>query len=147
MNHDTPRIVANRAGVSFVNSIHGVTFSPERRQIGMDLLPIAMLNSVTLLGAELVGRAYGGGVLKLEPREADRLPVPSLDAIKAAEVELRHLRPTLAKHLRDGNLPAVVKEVDRTFLRRSLKTSREQIEQLRRARDVLFARRVTRSKG
>ena len=43
----------------------------------MELLPLAALNSITLLGAETVGRAYGGGMLKLEPREADVLPVPS----------------------------------------------------------------------
>ena len=80
MNHDAPRIVANRARVLFLNSVHGIVFTAGRRKIGMDLLPIAMLNSVTLLGAELVGRAYGGGLLKLEPKEADRLPVPSFDA-------------------------------------------------------------------
>ena len=68
MNHDTPRIVTNRAGVACLNSIHGVTFADAHRQLAMDLLPMAALNTVTLLGSELVGRSYGGGVLKIEPK-------------------------------------------------------------------------------
>ena len=35
-----------------------------------------MLNSVTKLGAELVGRSYGGGILKVEPKEAGSQPAP-----------------------------------------------------------------------
>ena len=31
MNHDTPRIVTNRAGLGYLNSIHGVTFGDHRR--------------------------------------------------------------------------------------------------------------------
>lgn len=41
------------------------------------MLPIASLNSVTLLGAELAGGSYGGGILNIEPREADRWWMPS----------------------------------------------------------------------
>ncbi len=45
----------------------------------MELLPLAFLNSATLFSAEMVGRSYGGGVLKLEPKEAasvfDRPPL------------------------------------------------------------------------
>ena len=147
MNHDAPRIVANRARVSFLNSVHGVVFKEGCRQIGMDLLPIAVLNSATLLGAELVGRAYGGGLLKLEPKEAGRLPVPSFEAICEAATGLRHLRPTLAKHLREGNLADVVTAVDEVLLRQSLKIRRDHISHLRAARRALFARRITRSQG
>jgi hypothetical protein len=35
-----------------------------------------MASSITLLSAEIEGRAYGGGVLKLETKEAERLLVP-----------------------------------------------------------------------
>ena len=147
MNHEAPRIVTNRAQVSFLNSVHGIVFAPGRRQIAMDLLPIAMLNSVTLLGAELVGRAYGGGLLKLEPKEAERLPVPSLGAVVAAAADLRRLRPTLAKQLRSGNLTDVVKAVDRVLLRQSLKIPRDQIDELWAARRALFGRRVSRARG
>ena len=50
---------------------------------------MAMLNSVTLLGAELIDRAYGGGMLKLEPREAARLPLPSPALVESKARDLR----------------------------------------------------------
>ena len=68
MNADTPRLCTNRKSVYHLNSVHGVYLRKGLRQLGMDLLPLASLNSMTLLGAETVGRAYGGGMLKLEPR-------------------------------------------------------------------------------
>jgi len=145
MNHDTPRIVTNRASVAYLNSVHGILFARERRQIGMDLLPIASLNSVTLLGAELVGRSYGGGILKLEPKEADRLPVPSPQIIEAAGHELRALRPQLAKELRQGKLLNVVARIDRV-LRSHLQLSTATLTQIRAAREILFNRRVARAK-
>ncbi len=146
MNHDTPRIVANRAGLPHLNSVHGVAFRTELREIGTDLLPIAALNTVTLLGAELVGRAYGGGLLKLEPKEADRLPVPSPISLSGCESDLRALRPQLAKSLRKGALLDVVKQVDRV-LRKQWNLSGPQVEELRNARDWLFGRREQRGRA
>jgi adenine-specific DNA-methyltransferase len=145
MNHDTPRIVANRAEVEYLNSIHGVTFHADRRQIAMDLLPIAALNSVTVLASELVGRSYGGGMLKIEPKEGDRLPVPSLAIVEAAAAELRMLRPQLATGLRQGKLLKVTESVDRV-LRSHLNLTHKDLQQLRVARAMLFSRRVTRSR-
>jgi adenine-specific DNA methylase len=145
MNHDTPRIVTNRAGVSFVNSVHGITFTEERRHLAMDLMPIAALNSVTLLGSELVGRSYGGGMLKVEPKEADRLPVPSLATVQATEAELRALRPQLLKLLRGGKLLQVVARVDRV-LRTAVQLKNHELDVLRAARKALFGRRVARSR-
>ena len=144
MNHDTPRIVANRGAFPYLNSVHGVTFEKSRRHIGMDLLPIAALNSMTLLGSELVGRSYGGGMLKLEPKEAGKLPVPALHILERAEHELRTLRPQLAKALRQGKLLAAVKEVDRIFIR-SMRLSSTHLSQIRKARHALFQRRVSRA--
>ena len=146
MNHDTPRIVTNRAGVAYLNSIHGVTFAGAHRQLAMDLLPMAALNTVTLLGSELVGRSYGGGILKIEPKEADQLPVPSRSTVEATERKLRALRPQLAKGLRQGKLLDVVEEVDRV-LRVHLKLSRATLALLRAARRALFNRRIARSRA
>lgn len=144
MNHDTPRLVSNDAGLRYLNSVHGVRLDDAHRALGRDLLPIGVLNSLTLLGAELVGRSYGGGILKVEPKEADLLPVPSPAVLEAAGAALRALRPQLAKHLRTSDLDAAVSLVDRVLLIEHLGMARAEVKGLREARDTLFARRVSR---
>ena len=81
MNGDTPRLAANLAGVHHLNSVHGLYLRPELRKLAVPLA-VASLNSATLLGAELVGRAYGGGILKLEPGEALKLPLPTVSLVR-----------------------------------------------------------------
>lgn len=147
MDHDRPRLITNAAKVAHLNSIYGVSLKAEHRQLGRDLLPIASLNSVTLLGAEMVGRSYGGGLLKLEPKEADLLPVPSPAMVEATASELRALRPQLAKWLRQGKLLNAVDLVDGVLLREHLSVGKDKIDSLRGAREVLFSRRTSRGKG
>lgn len=144
MNHDTPRLVNNAARVPHVNSVHGVRLWPGRQRVGQDLLPLAALNSLTALGAELVGRSYGGGMLKLEPKEADLLPVPALAVLSDAVDELRALRPQLAKALRGGELIDGIGLVDRVVLVDGLGLRRKDVKVLREARETLFARRSSR---
>lgn len=147
MNHEAPRLVTNEAGITYLNSIHGVTLEPEHRALGRDLLPIGTLNSLTLLGAELVGRSYGGGILKLEPKEADLLPVPSPQALEVAGPALRALRPQLARHLRNADLATAVELVDRVLLVGGLGMRRAEVKGLSAARALLFGRRTARGGG
>jgi hypothetical protein len=147
MDHERPRLVANRAGVWHLNSLYGVRLKPKRRRLGLELLPLAALNSVTLLGAEVVGRSYGGGLLKLEPREADRLPVPSAGLIERARVRLRKLRAPVEEALERGALHEAVALVDRELLERSLGLGADELADLRRARAILFSRRTARARG
>lgn len=91
MTADGPRLLANAAGVQVLNSLYGVVLRPEVATPGRELLPLAFRNSATLLGAEILGRSYGGGLLKLEPREAARLPVPTPEALAARAPALRRL--------------------------------------------------------
>jgi hypothetical protein len=72
MDHERPRLATNDARVLHLNSLYGVTLRHGLKELGRDLLPMATLNSATLLAAEMIGRSYGGGLLKLEPNEAER---------------------------------------------------------------------------
>ncbi len=144
MDQHRPRLLTNAAKVAHLNSLYGVALRPGMRQLGRDLLPVASLNSVTLLGAEVVGRSYGGGLLKLEPKEADTLPVPSADRLGRVAAELRALRPQLAKHLRAGRLVDAAALVDAVLLP---ELTVRQLGLLREARALLYERRTTRGKG
>jgi hypothetical protein len=145
MDRDRPRLVTNRAGVRHLNSLYGVRLRPGRRKLGMDLLPLAAVNSLTLLGGELVGRAYGGGMLKLEPREADNLPLPSFTLLGRVAANLRPLRARVAQAIRDGDLLGAVALVDQVILSDALGLAPERIEELREAREVMFGRRASRA--
>lgn len=73
MSSDMPRLVTNEIGALSTNTVHGAGLLN-----GTDpaALAAAFYSSLTMLSAELVGRSYGGGVLKLEPSEAERLVIP-----------------------------------------------------------------------
>ncbi|MEI8395747.1 MAG: N-6 DNA methylase [Rhodospirillaceae bacterium] len=144
MNHDRPRLITNEAGAHIINSVYGVLLHPERRELGRALLPLASLNSVTLLGAEMVGRAYGGGLLKLEPREADRLPLPSPETVAALASELEALRPAVEASLRRNDPEHAIGLVDEIMLSRHLGIKATELAALRAARRFLFRRRTGR---
>lgn len=147
MNHEGPRLVANDAGAHALNSVYGVRLREARRALGRELLPLASLNSLTLLGAEIVGRAYGGGLLKHEPKEADLLPLPAPAVVEAAAPALRAVAPEVEAALLAGERTAAVRAVDRVLLSGTLGLSSERIEALRAARDILFQRRVARGRS
>ncbi|MHA3022035.1 HsdM family class I SAM-dependent methyltransferase [Mycobacterium sp. BMJ-28] len=139
MNADTPRLVTNRAAAHHLNSVHGVYLRDEVCALGQDLLPLAALNSATVLHAEIVGRSYGGGILKVEPREADRWLVPSAELIAARAGELRAARRTVAGLLGRGRLLDAVQAVDAAL-------GLGEMDSIRAARDSLATRRAVRSR-
>lgn len=148
MNADTPRLCTNRKAAYHLNSVHGVYLRPGLRQLGMDVLPLATLNSMTLLGAETVGRAYGGGMLKLEPKEADLLPVPGPPTLEAARPALAAIRPQVAARLRQPRgLLEAAKLVNDVLLVGELGMARSDVKELREAHAALTARRVARGKA
>lgn len=146
MNADTPRLATNRAKVHHLNSVHGVYLNEDVLDLGQSLLPVASLNSVTLLGAEVVGRAYGGGMLKIEPREADDLPMPSPDLVETHRESLTALRPKVTAALRSGRLLDAVSLVDDVLLGDGLALSPLDRHLIRSDRASLAARRASRGK-
>ncbi|WP_312550150.1 N-6 DNA methylase [Massilia sp.] len=145
MNADTPRLTSNEAGARHLNSVHGVFLFDEHRKLGRELLPLASLNSVTLLHAEIVGRAYGGGILKIEPKEADVWAVPSPALILNHIDSLLRIKQQVAKLLCAGRLLDAVKIVDHIILDGCDNLSTEQIERIRQARTELAQRRTVRA--
>jgi hypothetical protein len=145
MNADTPRLCTNAARAGHLNSVHGVYLRPHVRALGTDLLPLASLTSMTLLGAETVGRAYGGGMLKIEPKEADQLPVPAPALVETAADPLKKIRPQVARLLRAGKLLDAVALVDDVLLIGELGLSPAQVGVLRDAHAELTARRMARA--
>lgn len=147
MNADTPRITTNSAAVHHLNSVHGVYLKPELQALGRRLLPLASLTALTLLGAETVGRAYGGGMLKLEPREADCLPMPAPGVVAAAAEGLAAIRGEVRRRLRAGRLADAGALVDDVILIGELGIASSEVAELRDARRDLATRRTARGKG
>jgi len=145
MNADTPRLTTNEARAHHLNSVHGVYLADQHRALGRELLPLASLNSITLLNAEMVGRAYGGGILKLEPREADGWAVPAPGLVARSADELRAVKDRVARALRVGRLLDAVGIVDRILFEDSGEVSTDEIEQVRHARAELVRRRTVRA--
>ncbi len=147
MNHERPRLTANDAGVHALNSLYGILLRAGRNTVGRQLLPLACLNSITLLGAEMTGRSYGGGILKIEPKEADKIPVPSLATLKSARHDLIMLRPQLSESLRQNDLNRAVELVDRVLLEEHVGMHKADLQSVRDAREFLFRRRIARGKS
>jgi adenine-specific DNA methylase len=71
--YDFPRVVLNQAGATSTDTIHRLTCKTEKPER-------VIANTYTWLtaaSAEIEGRSYGGGVLELEPTEAERLLMPA----------------------------------------------------------------------
>lgn len=146
MNADTPRLTTNTARAHHLNSVHGVYLTELHRKLGRELLPLASLNSVTLLNAEMVGRAYGGGILKLEPREADVWAMPSPRLIDERADDLRAVKTRVANLLQRGELSQAVALVDTILLTGCGKVAQDALENVRNAHRSMTGRRTTRGR-
>lgn len=133
MSHHNPRLVANTAGVTYLNSMHGVRLHAETPSAVGAGLPLGMLNSLTLLGAEVHGRSYGGGILKMEPREAAQLPMPGPSDVMAVATALHDERDDLEKMVEAGDTASVIERVDRVLLQDIMKLSKGEIDQIQAA--------------
>ena len=64
---------------------------------------------MTFAFAEVLGRSYGGGVLELEPNEAEQIPVPFFHDVQLDLGELDTLE-------RAGQISAILNITDKTLL-------------------------------
>jgi adenine-specific DNA-methyltransferase len=114
MSDAVPRLCFNQAQVVSSNTLHTIRL-PRIPAALHKAFVVAFYNSATLLSCERTGRSYGGGVLKLEPREADRLLVPSADLVarhKSALLKVALKADAALRSGREGSLDEVIAAVD-----------------------------------
>ncbi|HWT04734.1 MAG TPA: hypothetical protein VN224_03170, partial [Xanthomonadales bacterium] len=90
MSGETPALVRNGAGCTATNSVHVVKMRPGTT---FRAVQTAFDSALTRLSCEIEGHPLGGGMLKIEPREAQRLLLPTpalLDADVADTEQLEH---------------------------------------------------------
>jgi len=132
--HSYPKIILNETGATCTDTIHRVRFRTDRPH---EMVTAAFLNSLTFAFSEIVGRSYGGGVLELEPNEAEKLPIPLIGAEALDADELNQL-------ILQGKIDAVLDITDRILLREGLGLSIIDTERLRGIWYKLRDRRINR---
>lgn len=132
--HSYPLLVLNASGATSTDTIHRVRL---KSGVAGDVLAACFVNSLTFAWAEVAGRSYGGGVLELEPREAEELPVPYFDDLDLDIDRIDEL-------LRRGDVDAALDYVDRQTLVQRLGFTLMQTRAMRRAWRELSERRIAR---
>jgi adenine-specific DNA methylase len=100
--HAYPKLAINETDATSTDTVHRVAFR-DPRIAGQ--VAAAFHNVVTFLCAEVFGRSYGGGVLELEPSEAESLLIPEpRNAPPIGEVDAALRANNLDEVIRLGNL-------------------------------------------
>lgn len=138
MSTRSPRLVANEAEVFAPNSLHGLRFK-DQAAFGSASFAGAWQTSFTRLSCELQGHALGGGMLKLEPTEAERTLLP---AFEMDRLEALALTAEIDQWLRTGQEARAQAEADRYILREKLNLTKSECTLLSDAVSSLQRRRM-----
>ena len=106
--YDFPRIVINKTAATSTDTIHRIRCTSPASKIASNVY-----THLTAASAEIEGRSYGGGVLELEPTEAERLMMPRVlnGAMPIEEAD---------RLVRTGRIKDVLEHNDKIVLRDSL---------------------------
>ncbi|MBK8562173.1 MAG: N-6 DNA methylase [Saprospiraceae bacterium] len=132
--HKYPLMVVNGIGATSTDTVHRVRM---KNGLSITTLSCVFFNSLTLAWAEVAGRSYGGGVLELEPNEAEKLLIPWSD-----ELVLDFSRVDTL--LRAGQEVEALDYVDGIVLEQFLGLSRTKVLEIRGAWEELRDRRINR---
>lgn len=105
LSTDTPRLVENRAGCVCANAVHAVHLRNGGllpQSIAPRMLCRQWRTPLTALSCEVEGHPLGGGVLKLEPREALRVAVTAQELPDESDRLFRQGTGRLQKWRRRG---------------------------------------------
>ena len=132
--YDFPRAVLNRTKATSTDTIHRM-----RCKADAAVVAASLYTHLTAASAEIEGRSYGGGVLELEPTEAERLLVPKGlgGGLSIEEIDAR---------IRTGGLESVLQENDRLILKRQLGLSDAECRILKGIWNKMRARRRSRGR-
>lgn len=132
--HGYPKLIVNRAGATCTDTIHRVKLL---NGTSAEVIAAAFLNSLTFAFSEVMGRSYGGGVLELEPNEAEKLPLP----LKGSEkLDLNQIHNLLLQ----DNIRAVLEITDKVLLIDGLGLSEKEVKTIRGIWEKLRDRRINR---
>lgn len=132
--YDFPRMVLNQARATSTDTIHRLTCKDKPEHV--------ITNTYTYLtaaSAEIEGRSYGGGVLELEPTEAERLLMPAKLATPLPLNECDRM-------IRAGHLDDVLDENSRLVLIDAMGLSRADCTLLRKVWTRMRDRRLARGR-
>jgi adenine-specific DNA methylase len=143
MSGEMPRLVTNAVGAVAPNSLHILRFHPGPN-VSKDALASLWQTSLTRLSAELEGHPMGGGMLKLEPSEAERVVIanPHLETER-----LTSLTRDLDELIRDRRAKEAHALADKTVLLEGLGLSKNDCALLLDAAVQLSRRRSERARA
>ena len=123
MIHRSPRMVVNQGKFNCTNSIHKVIFHNRRMPaVQKRAIAISLLSTFSQLSAEIEGRAYSSGVLKIEPTAGKRIQIL---LSKEAIGELSRIQKAVEAELKKENHRAVTKLVDSVLIECGLITNKQ----------------------
>lgn len=132
--HHFPKLVLNAAEAVPTDTIHRVKID---NSYDPNLITGSFINSLTFAFAEVYGRSYGGGVLELEPNEAEEIFIPFFPEVK---INLQQLN----KLLKEKRINEALDYTDSVLLKNNLGLNDAMIRSLRNIWIKLSTRRTRR---
>jgi hypothetical protein len=131
--HDFPHLVINDAEAISTDTIHRV-----KKREKLEFHQVLFYTYLTAASAEIEGRSYGGGVLELEPTEAEKLLIPNPKYIDFKQIDYSVSRKENGKFLHENS---------HFILKNFLNFTNNEVLILERAYKKLFTRRSSRKRN